>query len=59
MLFGGNHVAARFAFNDGVDVATAVTSLYAAHHGAWGVRVHDVVGTIDAFDVADELAEEG
>ena len=41
------------------DVATAVTSLYAAHHGAWGVRVHDVVGTIDAFDVADELAEEG
>lgn len=24
-LFGGNHVAARFAFNDGVDVATAVT----------------------------------
>jgi len=41
------------------DVATAVTSLYAAQHGAWGVRVHDVVGTIDAFDVADELAEEG
>lgn len=25
VLFGGNHVAARFAFNDGVDVATAVT----------------------------------
>jgi drug/metabolite transporter (DMT)-like permease len=24
-MFGGNHVAARFAFNDGVDVATAVT----------------------------------
>lgn len=24
-LFGANHVAARFAFNDGVDVATAVT----------------------------------
>lgn len=23
-MFGGNHVAARFAFNDGVDVATAV-----------------------------------
>ena len=41
------------------DVVTAVTSLYAAQHGAWGVRVHDVVGTIDAFDVADELAEEG
>ena len=36
-----------------------MTSLYAAQHGAWGVRVHDVVGTIDAFDVADELAEEG
>jgi len=25
VMFGGNHVAARFAFNDGVDVATAVT----------------------------------
>jgi drug/metabolite transporter (DMT)-like permease len=24
VMFGGNHVAARFAFNDGVDVATAV-----------------------------------
>jgi len=24
-MFGGNHVAARFAFDDGVDVATAVT----------------------------------
>ena len=24
-MFGGNHVAARLAFNDGVDVATAVT----------------------------------
>lgn len=24
-MFGGNHVAARFAFNDGADVATAVT----------------------------------
>jgi hypothetical protein len=24
-MFGGNHVAARYAFNDGVDVATAVT----------------------------------
>jgi drug/metabolite transporter (DMT)-like permease len=25
LMMGGNHVAARFAFNDGVDVATAVT----------------------------------
>ena len=24
VMFGGNHVAARLAFNDGVDVATAV-----------------------------------
>jgi drug/metabolite transporter (DMT)-like permease len=29
-MFGGNHVAARFAFNDGVDVATAVTLRSAA-----------------------------
>ncbi|NBW46416.1 MAG: EamA family transporter, partial [Betaproteobacteria bacterium] len=25
LMMGANHVAARFAFNDGVDVATAVT----------------------------------
>jgi dihydropteroate synthase len=37
------------------DVATAATSLYAAQHGLWGVRVHDVVGTVDALDVAEQL----
>lgn len=38
------------------DVATAITSVHAARHGLWGVRVHDVVGTVDAFDVMDALA---
>lgn len=33
------------------DIATAVTSAYAASAGVWAVRVHDVVGTLDAFDV--------
>ncbi|GGL42806.1 dihydropteroate synthase [Phycicoccus endophyticus] len=38
------------------DVATAVTTVHAATHGAWGVRVHDVVATLDALDVAETLA---
>lgn len=38
------------------DTATAVTSAYAAEHGAWAVRVHDVRSTVDAFDVAEALA---
>ena len=37
------------------DVATAATTLYAAQHGVWAVRVHDVVSTVDALDVADAL----
>ncbi len=37
------------------DVATAATTLYAAQHGVWAVRVHDVAGTVDALDVADAL----
>ncbi|HNT38078.1 MAG TPA: DMT family transporter [Rubrivivax sp.] len=42
-MFGGNHVAARFAFNEGVDVATAVmvrSSVTALVAGAlvWGQR---------------------
>ena len=36
----------------GRDVATAAVSALAAHRGAWGVRVHDVVGTLDAVRVA-------
>jgi dihydropteroate synthase len=27
-------------------------SALAAHHGAWGVRVHDVTGSLDAVRVA-------
>ncbi len=41
------------------DVATATTSLYAALHGVWGVRVHDVPGTVDALDVAEAIEGAG
>ncbi|PKW26479.1 dihydropteroate synthase [Phycicoccus duodecadis] len=41
------------------DVATAVTTAYAAGCGAWGVRVHDVVAAMDALDVADALMADG
>ena len=37
------------------DVATAVTTSHAARHGAWGVRVHDVAGAVDALDVTAAL----
>ena len=37
------------------DVATAVTSFHAALHGVWGLRVHEVTGTVDALDVAEAL----
>lgn len=36
---------------DARDVATAVTSAYAADTGVWGIRVHDVAATRDALDV--------
>ena len=38
------------------DVATAVTSVVCAGAGVWGVRVHDVAGTRDAFAVLQEVA---
>ncbi|NHA69676.1 dihydropteroate synthase [Phycicoccus flavus] len=38
------------------DVATAVTTAHAVRHGAWGVRVHDVVAAVDALDVEAALA---
>lgn len=34
------------------DDATAATSVIAAQHAAWGVRVHDVTSTLAALDVA-------
>ena len=37
------------------DVATAVTTVHAAQHGVWCVRVHDVVATVDALDVVEAL----
>lgn len=39
------------------DLTTAVTSFHAARHGAWAVRVHDVVATVQALDVADALRD--
>jgi dihydropteroate synthase len=38
------------------DVATAVTSVVCADAGIWGVRVHDVAATRDAFAVRREVA---
>jgi len=37
------------------DVATAATTVHVARHGVWCVRVHDVVGTVDALDVVAAL----
>jgi len=39
------------------EVATAVTSVHLARHGVWCLRVHDVVATRDALDVAGELGD--
>ena len=36
---------------DGRETATAVISALAGVHGAWGVRVHDVVASVDALRV--------
>ncbi len=37
------------------EVTTAVTTVHAARAGVWCVRVHDVVATVDALDVAAAL----
>ena len=39
---------------DGREAATVATSVLAVLAGAWGVRVHDVVGTVDALKVLHE-----
>lgn len=36
---------------EGRETATAVVSALSALHGAWGVRVHDVRASVDAFSV--------
>lgn len=41
------------------DTATAATSVLAAQHGAWGVRVHDVPSTLAAFDVVVAVSAAG
>lgn len=38
---------------EGRETATATVSALAALHGAWGVRVHDVRGSLDAVAVSD------
>lgn len=37
----------------GREIATAVVTALAALHGAWGVRVHDVLGSVDALKVVE------
>lgn len=44
---------------DGRETATAVVSALAGLHGAWGVRVHDVRGSVDALKVVHAWAEGG
>ncbi len=41
------------------DIATAVTSAYAADAGVWAIRVHDVTATVDALDVQHALRSAG
>ncbi|MEO8815886.1 MAG: dihydropteroate synthase [Mycobacterium sp.] len=42
---------------DGRETATAVISALAGLHGAWGVRVHDVSASVDAFKVVEAWTE--
>ena len=44
---------------DGREVATAVISVLAAQHGAWGVRVHDVTASRDALLTLDAVMSHG
>lgn len=44
---------------DGRETATATISALAALHGAWGVRVHDVRGSLDAIAVTDAWQRSG
>ena len=48
--------AAREPGPEGRDVATAVTSAFAARAGAWGVRVHNVPASMQALAVERVLA---
>jgi dihydropteroate synthase len=55
-----SYLGALLAGPDGVprptgerEAATIATSLLAVEAGAWGVRVHDVLGTVDALRVLD------
>lgn len=41
------------------DAATSATTLLAAQHGAWGVRVHDVASTVAVLDVAQRVRGAG
>src|SRR5699024_4309516 len=37
------------------DQATAAVTAIAAHHGVWGVRVHEVSASVDAISVAEAI----
>ena len=41
------------------DDATAATTAHVARLGVWAVRVHDVVGTVDTLDVAENATLRG
>jgi dihydropteroate synthase len=56
-LLAGADGAARP--HGGRETATAVVSALAALHGAWGVRVHDVLATVDALRVVQAWTESG
>ncbi|WP_249383539.1 dihydropteroate synthase [Mycobacterium sp. DBP42] len=44
---------------DGRETATAAISMLAAQHGAWGVRVHDVLASVDALAVLEAWGSGG
>lgn len=44
---------------DGRDVATATLNGFLAERGVWGIRVHDVQGSVDAIKVAMAMQSRG
>ena len=63
ILIGASRKSFLGALLEGIDgkirapnnrnTATAVISILSALHGAWGVRVHDVIASVDALKVLD------
>lgn len=55
LLIGASRKRFLSALDVDRDAATHAVSAYAAEHGAWAVRVHDVPGTVAAVRVGDRL----